>query len=259
MAFRHGRLSLLLSLCETQLLRDGRELLLSIKQSLVVHSLPLVRSSTWILLDHLSRVCSISTVVTAALSTQAAGTDGRVWPDRLMTAPVASSAIAKFIADVASKMGFIEQYKPAVVRSDKGSAFVSYHFREFLADRQVHLTYSAEYTPQQNSHIERFWGITFGTARVLLAAANLPPTFHPFAMQAAVWITNRLPRPSRGGKSPFQMLSHKLPDISYLYAFGCLCATVLPIVSDRQRRPPSRLATMRRRACCRIGPSGVGY
>jgi len=153
---------------------------------------------------------------------------GRVWPDRLMTAPVASSAIAKFIADVASKMGFIEQYKPAVVRSDKGSAFVSYHFREFLADRQVHLTYSAEYTPQQNSHIERFWGITFGTARVLLAAANLPPTFHPFAMQAAVWITNRLPRPSRGGKSPFQMLSHKLPDIGYLYAFGCLCATVLP-------------------------------
>src|SRR6056297_1483400 len=60
--------------------------------------------------------------------------------------------------------------------------------------------------------------------------------FHPFAMQAAVWITNRLPRPSRGGKSPFQMLSHKLPDIVYLYAFGCLCATVLPTprrVGDR--------------------------
>jgi hypothetical protein len=65
-----------------------------------------------------------------------------------------------------------------------------------------------------------FWGITFGTARVLLAAANLPPTFHPFAMQSAVWITNRLPRPSRGGKSAFQMLSHKVPDISYLYSFA---------------------------------------
>jgi hypothetical protein len=145
-----------------------------------------------------------------------------------MTAPVASSALAKFVADVASKMSLNELYKPAVVRSDKGSAFISYHFREFLADRQIHLTHSAEYTPQQNSHIERFWGIVFGTARVLLAAANLPPTFHPFAMQAAAWITNRLPRPSRGGKSPFQMLSHKLPDISYLYAFGCLCAAVLP-------------------------------
>jgi hypothetical protein len=161
---------------------------------------------------------------------------GRVWPDRNMTAPVASSAIAKFVADVASKMGFNELYKPAVVRSDKGSAFISNHFREFLADRQIHLTYSAEYTPQQNSHIERFWGIVFGTARVLLAAANLPPTFHPFAMQAAAWITNRLPRPSRGGNSPLQMLSHRLPDISYLYAFGCLCAAVLPTprrVGDR--------------------------
>jgi transposase InsO family protein len=78
---------------------------------------------------------------------------GRVWPDRNMTAPVASSALAKFVADVASKMSFNELYKPAVVRSDKGSAFIAYHFREFLADRQIHLTYSAEYTPQQNSHI----------------------------------------------------------------------------------------------------------
>jgi hypothetical protein len=38
---------------------------------------------------------------------------GRVWPDRNMTATVASSAIAKFVADVASKLGFNELYKPA--------------------------------------------------------------------------------------------------------------------------------------------------
>src|SRR6056297_3655170 len=96
MAFRHGRLSLLLSLCETQLLRDGRELLLSIKQSLVVHSLPLVRSY----MDFAGPLIqSVLYKYSCYCGTVDAGSGyGRVWPDRLMTAPVASSAIAKFIA-----------------------------------------------------------------------------------------------------------------------------------------------------------------
>ena len=71
------------------------------------------------------------------------------------------------------------------------------------------------------------WGTVFATARVLLAAANLPPTFHPFALQTAMWITNRLPRPSLGNQSPYFLLTRALPDLSNLYAFGCLCAFAL--------------------------------
>ena len=59
------------------------------------------------------------------------------------------------------------------------------------------------------------WGIVFGTARVLLAAARLPPTFHPFALQTATWITNRLPRPSRGDQSPYFLLSRSRPSLAY--------------------------------------------
>jgi hypothetical protein len=64
------------------------------------------------------------------------------------------------------------------------------------------------------------------TARVLLAAANLPPIFHPFAIQTAAWIHNRLPRPSRGNETPYYVLTRSLPSLAMLYCFGCLAAVV---------------------------------
>ena len=101
-------------------------------------------------------------------------------------------------------------------------------FVHFAENLQSQLTYSATYTPQQNSNIKRHWGTTCGTARVLPAAANLPPTFHSFAMQTAEWLTNRLPRPSRGRASTYFLLTRMLSSLEYLFSFGCLCAATLP-------------------------------
>ena len=102
---------------------------------------------------------------------------GRLYPAHHMTALVAAGALESYSAELASLMGFHGGFKPLVVRSDQGSAFVSFYFREFLAARQIHQSLACTYTPQQNSHAERFFGVVFATARVLLAAAGLPPTF----------------------------------------------------------------------------------
>ena len=153
---------------------------------------------------------------------------GRLFPAHSMSAQIATATLEVFIADLAAKMGLTSGFKPTVVRSDQGSAYISHHFREFLSQRQIQQQLACTYTPQQNSHAERFWGSCFGLARVLLAAANLPPTFHPFALQTAAWIQNRLPRESKGNLSPFSLLTRTLADISMLFAFGCLCAFTLP-------------------------------
>ena len=170
-----------------------------------------------------------------------------------MTAAVATASLGAFTADVAALMGFHGHFKPLIVRSDQGSAFISHFFREFLNSWQTKQTLSAVYTPQQNSHIERFWGVVFGTCRVLLAAANLPPTFHPFAVQTAVWIHNRLPRANLGNVSPFYVLTRLAPDLEYLYCFGCLCSVVLPT----PRRDGDRHFADRGEYALYLGPSEV--
>ena len=144
-----------------------------------------------------------------------------------MTGVVATACLELFTADVAAKMGLTSPFKPCVVRSDQGSAFVSHHFREFLSARQIQLSLAAVYTPQQNSVVENMWGIVFGTARVLLANARLPPNFHPYALQTAAWIMNRLPRPSFDNRAPFHFLSRQLPSLENLRSFGCLCRFTL--------------------------------
>jgi transposase InsO family protein len=178
---------------------------------------------------------------------------GRLYPAHNMTAAVATAALEVYTAELASLMGFHGGFKPLVVRSDQGSAFVSYYFREFLAARQIHQSLACTYTPQQNAHAERFFGIIFATARVLLASANLPPSFHPFAIQTAVWIHNRLPRPSRGDTSPFTILTHTLPSLLHLYCFGCLAAVVVPTA----RREGDRHFADRGEHAIYLGPSEV--
>lgn len=86
-----------------------------------------------------------------------------------MTVATAAAAV------LSGKMGLSFKIKPHLVVSDQGSAYVSHHFREFLASEQIPHRLATTYTPEQNAIIERMWGVTFASARVLLAASNLPP------------------------------------------------------------------------------------
>ena len=153
---------------------------------------------------------------------------GRIMAAHTMTRDIATQTLSLILADIAAKMQSAVPLKPFVVNCDNGSAFISKHFCKFLANRQIALRFSPPYTPQLNAHIESMWCTTFATARVLLASASLPPSLHPFAMQTARWIENRLPKPTRGSQTPVFMLSKQLPDLSHLYTFGCLCLVTLP-------------------------------
>ena len=84
-----------------------------------------------------------------------------------------------------------------------------------------------------------------------LLEANLPPSFHPFAVQTAAWLSNRLPRHSRGNQSPMQVLTRSAPDLAALYCFGCLCAAVTPT----PRREGDRHFADRGEYALYLGPS----
>ena len=133
------------------------------------------------------------------------------------------------IADISALMGLTHLLKTSVVISDQGSAFMSQYFRDFLLEAQTRHWPSTVYRAQQNAVVERMWGTRFAMARALLAHANLGPAWHPWALQTANWICNRLPLPSRGNQSPFGILSRTTASVAYLRTFGCLVRVLVPL------------------------------
>ena len=144
------------------------------------------------------------------------------------TKEVARQSLEKLLADMSSLMGLTHTLKPQVLYSDQGAAFMSKYFSEFLADVQIRHAPSTVYTPAQNSYVERMWGTRFSMARALLAHANLGPSWHPWALQTANWILNRLPQPSRGNLSPYFILARSPASVAYLRTFGCLVRVLVP-------------------------------
>ena len=175
----------------------------------------------------------------------------RGYPAHRITKEMARSTYERFASDIAHLLGVSHPVKPHLIISDQGSMYVAHYFREFLSANHVAQRFSTPYTPQQNPFIERVWGSTFSSARVLLAAAGLPPTFWTFAFQTARWILNRMPQPSRGNMSPFFILTRRLADIAFLRAFGCLCRALIPA----PRRQGDRHLADRGVAAIYLGPS----
>lgn len=139
------------------------------------------------------------------------------------TARAAVETLESYVADVRA-LSRAPMLAPRVVRSDQGSAFMATEFTDYVQTQaRARHSPACTYSPQQNTFIERFWGTLFGVARTLLAASNLPPSFHPFAIQCACWLRNRLPSSTRGNLSPYQRVSNRAADVTYLRAFGCAC------------------------------------
>lgn len=141
----------------------------------------------------------------------------------------ARQCLELLLADLKMLMGVSHRLSPQVVVTDQGSQFMSYYFRDFLSSEQIRHWPSVVYTPQQNSIVERMWGVRFGIARTLLKFAGLGPSWHPFALQTANWIANRLPQISRKNMSAWFILSKQRASIAYLRSFGCLARFVIPL------------------------------
>jgi len=149
------------------------------------------------------------------------------------TAEVATACLAAYLAEVRAlrrDLRTLRELRTAIVRTDQGAAFVSEAFVDFVEQHvQAQWSPACTYSPQQNSHVERMWSVGFAIARVLLIAAKLPRIFHPYAIETADFIYNRMRSKHRGGKSPYELLTDgQQPDVSYLRVFGCACFAYLP-------------------------------
>ncbi|MEE4247441.1 MAG: reverse transcriptase domain-containing protein [Kangiellaceae bacterium] len=128
----------------------------------------------------------------------------------------AVTATEKFIAEIAP-YGTVK-----CIRSDNGGEFVNSKFEALLRANKVKHETSAPYSPHQNGTVERAWRTIFEMARCQLLESKLPKQLWTYAVMCSVHIKNRSYN-HRTGKTPYESVIGKRPDMSRLHIFGTEC------------------------------------
>lgn len=136
----------------------------------------------------------------------------------LNTNPKHKKTLQTFIKTIQTQYDIIVK----TFRSDNGSEFTSKECQQIFMDFGILHQRTTPYTPQQNGRVEMKHRDLLKLARSLLFQASLPSQFWGDVLLTVTYILNRLPTLILSWKSPFEVLTNKIPDYSFLRTFGCL-------------------------------------
>ncbi|GJT69928.1 uncharacterized mitochondrial protein-like protein [Tanacetum coccineum] len=95
--------------------------------------------------------------------------------------------------------------------------------REYYEKVGISHETSVARSPQQNGVVERRNRTLIEAARTMLIYAKAPLFLWAEAVATACYTQNRSMIRRRHGKTPYELLHNKPPDLSYLHVFGALC------------------------------------
>ena len=98
---------------------------------------------------------------------------------------------------------------------------MSEDFDKFLEERGIVREMSAPETPQQNGLAECIMRTLKGGSRAILNHSGMSKGFWAEAMSVAAHALNRSPRKGLDWQTPYELLCGQVPNISYLWIFGC--------------------------------------
>ncbi|GJY00642.1 putative ribonuclease H-like domain-containing protein [Tanacetum coccineum] len=104
-----------------------------------------------------------------------------------------------------------------------GTEFVNQTLREYYEKVGISHETSVARSPQQNGVVERRNRTLIEAARTMLIYAKAPLFLWAEAVATACYTQNRSMIRRRHGKTPYELLHNKPPDLSYLHVFGALC------------------------------------
>ncbi|GJR13990.1 retrovirus-related pol polyprotein from transposon TNT 1-94 [Tanacetum coccineum] len=109
------------------------------------------------------------------------------------------------------------------IRTNNGTEFVNQTLREYYEKVGISHETSVARSPQQNGVVERRNRTLIKAARTMLIYAKAPLFLWAEAVATACYTQNRSMIRRRHGKTPYELLHDKPPDLSYLHVFGALC------------------------------------
>jgi hypothetical protein len=125
-----------------------------------------------------------------------------------------SKATTEYIALVEIQKG----KKIKCFQSDNGAEYTGKEFNDYLKKRGITRRFTAPYNPEQNGTAERKNRTLLDSAKCLLQKeSNLRNSFWAEAVNTANY---RLPTKSLDGRTPYEVWTDKVPDISHFRVFG---------------------------------------
>ncbi|GJZ22797.1 putative ribonuclease H-like domain-containing protein [Tanacetum coccineum] len=109
------------------------------------------------------------------------------------------------------------------IRTDNGTEFVNQTLREYYEKVGISHETSVARSPQQNGVVERRNRTLIEAARTMLIYAKAPLFLWAEAVATACYTQNCSVIRLRHGKTPYELLHDKLPDLSFFHVFGALC------------------------------------
>ncbi|GJV29547.1 putative ribonuclease H-like domain-containing protein [Tanacetum coccineum] len=139
------------------------------------------------------------------------------WVFFLRTKDETSGILKDFIRQIENQLN----QKVKTIRCDNGTEFKNRDFIEFCGSKGIKREYSNARTPQQNGVAERKNRTLIEAARTMLADSFLPNTFWAEAVSTACYVLNRVLVTKPQNKTPYELITGKIPIISYIRPFGC--------------------------------------
>ncbi|KAJ9562965.1 hypothetical protein OSB04_008125 [Centaurea solstitialis] len=141
------------------------------------------------------------------------------WLEFLRAKSDAADLIIAFIKRIQVLLG--RQVKK--LRSDNGTEFRNVKLQSFLEEVGISHNFSAVRTPQQNGVVERKNRTLVEAARSMIAHSSVPPSLWAEALSTACYTQNRTLIVKRTGKTAYEMVNKRKPNIKFFRVFGCVC------------------------------------
>nr|GEY89436.1 retrovirus-related Pol polyprotein from transposon TNT 1-94 [Tanacetum cinerariifolium] len=109
------------------------------------------------------------------------------------------------------------------IRTDNGTEFVNQTLRDYYGEVGISHETSVARSPQHNGVVERRNRTLIEAAHTMLIYAQAPLFLWAEAVATACFTENRSIIRLRHGKTPYELLHSKLPDLSFFHVFGALC------------------------------------
>ncbi|GJU35966.1 retrovirus-related pol polyprotein from transposon TNT 1-94 [Tanacetum coccineum] len=141
------------------------------------------------------------------------------WVKFLRSKDEAPDFIIKFLKMIQVRL----QVTVRRIRTDNGTEFVNQTLREYYEKIGISHETSVARSPQQNGVVERRNRMLIEATRTMLIYAKAPLFLWAEAVATACYTQNRSIIRLRHGKTPYELLRDKPPDLSFFHVFGALC------------------------------------